>query len=120
MDLNFDTLYSEFASKSRVQNNYDIRFVVFEYSPNPNKEKEDRFTQIVDGYFPYPKLFPFKNAHQFPKFMFESKGVYDPNTHENVFNPVKGKYYTFILIYQFYRYKKKMKVKYKRTDLFYK
>ena len=118
--MTVDEAYELFEKDSKVPSNFDMRFTVFEYDPDTNKAKDERFREVIDGYFPYPKLFPFKSAHQFPKFMLQSKGVYDPNTHENVFNPVKGKYYTFILIYQFYRYKKKMRVKYKRIDLFYK
>ena len=104
----------------KVPSNFDMRFTVFEYDPDPNKAKDERFKEVIDGYFPYPMLFSFKEAHLFPKFMFESKGVYDPETHENVFHPVKGKYYTFVLIYQFYRVKKKNKIKWKMFNIFYK
>lgn len=114
-----DEAYALYEKDSKVPNNFDLKFNVFEYDPDHNKTKEDRFKPIVEGYFPYPRVFPFKRAHQFPKFMFESAGVYDPDTGKNVFNPVKGKYYTFILIYQFYRYKKKNKIKWKRFDVYY-
>lgn len=116
MKVTADEAYSYFEEKSKAPNNYDLHINVFEYDPT-QKVKEDRFKDVFKGYFPYAKVFPYKDAHLFGKFVLDTTGdITDEDG--NVFKAEKGKYYTFVLIYKYYRAKKKTKVKWKRIDVF--
>ena len=113
--MGIDEFYSEFESRTKVPNNYDLKLFVFEYDPNA----EEKYKTIFEGYFPYARLFPFKDAHMFGKFMLSTTGQISDEDGK-VFNPEHGKYYTFLLVYEYYRLKKKTRFRWKKITVFYK
>ena len=113
-DISVDEAYSYFKEHCHIPDNYDLQVSVFEY--HPEKEKDDRFQEVFNGFFPYPRVFPFKDAHMFGRFMLTTTGnITDENG--NIFKADKGKYYTFVLIYKYYT-KKKTRLKWRRIDVF--
>ena len=110
--------FDYYQERTRVPNNFDLYVIVHEYTPVENTE--ERYKEICKGYFPYPRVFPYKDAHMFGKFMLDCAGKVKDEDGTICFNPEKGKWYTFVIIYRYYRSKKKVKTRYKRVDVFYK
>ena len=108
-----DLIYMNYAKTCPVPDNFDFKIFVYEYSPY----NENKHVKIFEGYFPYPRLFPIDKAHLFPKFMLSCEGNILDEDGNVAFKPDKGRYYIFVLVYQFYS--KHYRVKSKKYSIWY-